>query len=340
MAELSTFQEAIADAVKASPHSAMPAAYPIHDLPVLEAPHRATLLRKLDARDASRDKVPDRLHIGVAGFYNFDIAATTRPDYMLLLDVNPHQEVFWRDITALLAEHKDTASFRAAYDARKQEDGYHCADGTVLPVSGHDDLADYMGKARWLTNENGYAHLHKLASEGRIAAATINLLRDDERAEAIGDAIAKLGLHTDTCYWSNIADMLQPHRGGRFTNKRDTVFGDVASCMAAPGVKMPVFGYREGEGQRAVELWTGDAIYDAAVHAPETLPPYERLMRHVSAIGGKEGDHHFLAVMPKHPLIITDGPPRRLPNEEREWRKEMLAQEREIAQQQGQQVVS
>lgn len=51
------------------------------------------------------------LHIGAAGFYNFDIAAITRPDFLLFLDMNPDQQIFWQEVIAMLAANPSPEGF-------------------------------------------------------------------------------------------------------------------------------------------------------------------------------------------------------------------------------------
>jgi hypothetical protein len=315
-----TFQNRLDSALAAYPSSSTGHANGIHHAPVGEHAHRIQGLRHLQSTHALA-KPEKSLHIGAAGFYNFDIAAITRPDFLLFLDMNPDQQIFWQEVIAMLEANPSAEGFVEDFKSRQDGHGFRTAQG-ILKQSALADFSDFYFNAlpAWLADPEAYAHLRHLALCGHIGTATIDLIHDAKRAEALGNCLRELGLHTHTAYWSNIGSYFEPKRRGYSTSTRDSVYGDMPNGSNL-GVLFKEQTYIERERQSV--LHTSESIHDASMRAPENLPRWEKFMRNVSAIGGEEGEHFFMHITRKRPLIIHEGPPRRTPDAERNWRARM-----------------
>lgn len=289
-----SFQEEINRAIDLLPLGACKDLNQIFSTPRLEVEHRKIVLERLTKDKSEYHHGPDRVHIGVAGFFNLEIAAVTRPDYILCLDCNTAQPQFWKEVVSALKDNDSIAGFRKNCGL---VNGYY---------------------ANWLREPDAYAHLHKLAKEGRIATGTIDIIGGMDRAEAIGATLKRLSLKTDTAYWSNIGAYLLPNREEAFVSIEDNVSGN-EPLEYSDGTKIPPMRYSNdifaGEKRDdAALIWDGKEFKHGNKLIPfEKLPPLEKMLRNISAIGGKTGCHIMTDLMADgRPLIITDGPPRNL----------------------------
>ncbi len=320
------FQQFIDQALAHSPSVTKLDEYDIHHTPILEHFDRGQMLRRLDARPAAERGKPNSLHIGVAGFHNFEVAGRTRPENILLLDVNPAQERFWKTVVRLLQTNEEPQAFREAFEALRIEGSIRCWDDSRVTETQPSDIAYYLAETSWLKDPEQYQYLHRMACDGKIAATTIDLLNDFERAEALGDALKEKGLKTDTCYWANISSFFRPHRAGGFVGRNDTVFGEGRRAGYEPGTLIyPIYAYRVDRAEKTTQLWTDEQVQQARIHDPKSLPPMEQFTRIISAIGGEQGEHYLLETNagPYRRMLIFDGPPTRLPAAERSWRARM-----------------
>ncbi len=141
-----------------------------------------------------------------------------------------------------------------------------------------------------------YRHLHRLAQQGRIAAATVDLVNDANRCTAIGKSLRVNGLVTDTCYWSNIASFLHPHNEHEeYVRTKGSVFASRAPDKG--GLHYDNSNYHNLYDPVAAPVpglkhWNGDEVtVKGRLLKERELPGFERLMRHVSAVAGKAGMH-------------------------------------------------
>ncbi len=279
-----SFQEQVDAALSDVPRASETRVGEVHAPPIQEAVQRSVTIAKLVERGVPSGH--DRVHMGIAGFFNFDIAAVTRPDYLLLLDINSQQHAFWREIISMLQTHETPKQFYSDLHARLGKDpGYFlCDDGQKLELrdESHDCLF-YVHNAPWVKDQDAYDHLRSLATRGRIATAEIDLVNDEARATALASVLRNGPYETDTCYWSNLATFLVP-RGG---------------------AKAPM-NYRE-----LIEQQFGTRTPAAAKppYAAQGGSNFEKFLHHVSLIGGKKGMHILCGTVPNQPLTITEGPP-------------------------------
>lgn len=326
------FQQFIEKSLAHVPSVTQLAEYEIHHLPIQEHFDRGQMLRWLDKRPANEREKPNSLHIGVAGFHNFEIVGRTRPENILLLDVNPAQERFWKTIVRLLQANETSKSFKEAFHALRIEGSIRCWDGTQVNEAPFTNIEYYINDVDWLNEPDQYDYLHRMACQGKIAAASIDLLHDFKRAEVLGDALKNRGLVTDTCYWANIGSFFRPHRGSSFLSRNDSVFGEAPKGANDPNsLVYPIYSYRVDRAQKTNQHWNDESMQHASIHHPETLPPMEQFLRIISAIGGEQGEHYLLETnaKPYRQMIIYEGPPKRLPAHERSWRKRMQQAEQQ-----------
>lgn len=298
--------------------SAGPAQHaPIHTLPDGEARHRRQILLHLDTYPPPpHDK---SLHMGVAGYFNFDIAAKTRPSYILLMDCNENQTRFWTELFTLLKDNQSLDDFKDALAQRTVQQGFLCGDGTLLEKrlgSGNAMLG-----LEALTREGVYDYLHTLAQKGRLACTTINLIKDKEKSQVIGRALRGDGFRIDTAYWANIGSFFHPTRGVSLRSKEDDVFGQEPHEHFGQGLHYKDIGFYKNDALN-IQAWQGygsqeerDAITD------EHVPAYERFLENTSALAGLHTVHMHAHASDKirhihrYKLILSEGPLRRLPEQ-------------------------
>jgi hypothetical protein len=301
---MGSFQEQVDAALKDVAFDGKYLAEPAHFIPIAEDEDRAEVLQYLPARH-----IPDgkRVHIGVGGVFNLQMAAETKPDRLLLLDANKNQPRLWYEVIALLKDNPTQEGFWAAMQSRFRDDALTVARGKPIKLRG----AYYMRTHplnEFSMPEDGYRHLHQLAREGKIACAVVDLFNDRTRCAALGGLLREQELQGDSMYWSNVASGSMPEdmyprrtldpvfrRGGKEPEPLE--YND-----------MPFAGRQGG-----IRKWDGEEYPRGKKLAFEKLPAFERLLRNVSAVGGETGTHCFLDMNDMRPLIMTDGPPRRTP---------------------------
>ena len=279
-----SFQEQIDEALRGVPRSSETRVGEVHAPPLQEAVQRSATIAKLVERGVPNQH--DCLHMGIAGFFNFDIAAVTRPDYLLLLDINTQQHAFWREVISMLKKHETPQQFYSDLHARVgREQGYFfCDNGQKLELrDSSDDCLFYVHNALWMKDQSAYDHIRRLANDGRIATAEIDLVKDEARATALASALRSGPYETDTCYWSNLATFLVPRGGARAPKN-----------------------YRELIEQR---FGINDHTVPNPSYSLDGASSFEKFLHHVSLIGGEKGMHILCGTVPNQPLTITEGPP-------------------------------
>lgn len=331
----SDFQQWI-DASLANVPSVSPTMYAnVHCQPVAEWEAREKVMARL--KQTPRSAAPNRVHVGVAGLYNFDIAGQTKPDYMLLLDINRSQEIFWNEIISLLKDAPTPEQFVALLEERTRNpnkptfmvgehfNGVDNGNGEELAIRDGRNFGMYFDETcHWLKDADAYAHVRKLAMEGRIATATVDLFNDQARCAALGSALREHGLTSDTCYWSNVGENAAPYRVrwqpteyGRdyreqYSDTRDTALGtlDKRDRSTESKLRYPTGNFYDSDNLRFTR-------WDGSNKAFSDLPAYERMLRNAAAIGTDAQSLHVVTNaagnMPE--LLLFEGPPSRTPEQ-------------------------
>lgn len=304
-------QAALDNALAPTPREREPVAHGIYLAPVGEHAHRAEILRRLPELTAGK-RGKARLHIGVGGLFNFEMASITRPDAILLADANPVQKQLWDYCIEVMRRTEDPASFRRQLIdvVRTSPAPQHEIDYDVEYLRGHS--------LPWLAPDT-YRHLRQLACDGKILTAEIDLVTDRDRSEALGKFLHEKGFQTQTCYWSNITDFIgAADKKGRPLHTDGAVF-EKGVKFAHARYCVAVKGRHAYAGKKA---WDGQEQQSQLFAAPKAMafadyPPLEQFLRNVSAIGGRKGLHFMTGnedMEPAHPapLMMFDGPPRRV----------------------------
>ncbi len=190
------------------------------------------------------------MHIGIAGFANFDIAGAAKSNAVLLCDLNQNQVLFWRSIIAMLAEHYTPDAFCRAFETQLEKpDQFHL----LKPEAGQEKVtlryADipnssptmFLDKQEWL-KPSIYSHLHRLAKTGHMATVTLDIL-DREQCTALHEALGKCELDgaapkVGTVYGSNVFDLVQPHPGIMLSYAFSNLLHLVGNHLVSPEMPM------------------------------------------------------------------------------------------------------
>lgn len=200
---------------------------PVHTFPVNEDTHCREILARV-VQDAGKPHDKPRLHLGVAGFFNFDVAACGKHDGLILADINTDQVAFWRSVIQLVATSPTPNAFREAFCA--QTDGTKFS---LLPPESefrpmvelrYEDLQrksslhspiQFLAQQRWLKSPELYQRIHEMAKDGRIASIELNLF-DAAQCRGVREAVSKLKIDGQsptlaTVYGSNVYDLYAEH---------------------------------------------------------------------------------------------------------------------------------
>lgn len=305
-----TLQAQIDRALAGKPRRHKPVPYAAYTAPAGEKLHRGEILKRLPhlPRAGSAD---NRLHIGVAGFFNFEMACTTRPSAILLLDSNPVQRVMFEGVGEILKQAATPDMFKDVYLDWVQR----------LPISGEErmhEMSYILSRPAWLQPQH-YAYVRDLALRGRIVSAELDVVSDGERAQALGQCLQQQGLVTDSCYWSNLKDFIGVANAEvKFIGSEGAALGDHVHYESVRyRVWKPYPGPTEWNGEERRPSRWHELGEKTRPRKPSELPPFENMLRNMSAIGGPTG-FHFLTTNEgqekeaDRPLIMTEGPPRHL----------------------------
>lgn len=200
---------------------------PVHTFPINEGAHQEEIIDQLTQPGILRPtEGKAQLHAGVAGCFNFDMAVAAKSDGIILMDNNRNQIDFWRSIVPLIVASPTTADFRAAFVARiKDGDHFRLMDSNcsrTVPLRFRDVFKDqtpvpedFFEDQGWLDVPQMYAHIHRLAKEGAIAAVLIDIT-DAAQCRKLKQAISMLDIdgrnaELATLYASNVYDLQQMH---------------------------------------------------------------------------------------------------------------------------------
>lgn len=256
-----------------------------------------------------------RLHIGVAGGFNFSIAAQTRPEKILLLDINAEQEKFWRIIIDLLKEHATSQQFLAAFDNLLSGEHFN---GIALR-----DNKDYPHNADWITNPDSYDYLHQMACQGNIAATTFDIIHDEHASKALREVFKEQCLYPATCYWSNIGESIQPRHLYSNVSFRESAFPDMGKTHNYPARDFYQNGIIHSShdsrpfSDQGIQRWDGVD--------EQNIPLYEKFMRHTSLLGNEPLSVHMFTIADLQrnnlKMMVSEGPMRDPDNVRNLWRQ-------------------
>lgn len=148
-----------------------------------------------------------RIHIGCASWHNFDIAAQTNPQYVLIFDFNPQNQKFIEKTVELIRSNATRALFVQAVvnylDATKGDErqAYFHWDQQALPTERIQKELRRMHS--WLSSDASYDRIRQLVQTGRIVAITEDI-RHTEGFSQMRKCLEKHWIDVETVYLSNI----------------------------------------------------------------------------------------------------------------------------------------
>lgn len=232
MAEKRLYQVSAEQAMRGMKFRDAPAAASVHTMPVGEEVHRGRILRTLPAEGKAQGRL--RAHVGFAGFFNFEMAAVTQPDLVVLLDINPAQQPFFKEVLGILQREPTAEGFQKAFLSRivhGQDPSFKVKGGTVDMYHARY-LPEYFAQAGWMKPE-AYALLHAMAREGRIVTLRVDAM-DRNHMHAIRYWMDKEGIAAESIYGSNIADFASPRIDtDRMERMPKHAQGDLHALLAA-----------------------------------------------------------------------------------------------------------
>lgn len=190
----------------------------VHTAPKGEQAHRADIISDLKKRQRERSGKPSaekRVHVGAAGFFNFDMVLTGHHDACVLVDINDEQIAFWKGMFALVNDSADLDALHANFAQRARD---------YFPESVTDDNHRWIGRLSWdeLTKNtvwsvspDHYRRIRQLVLDGRMAAVPVDVF-DEARCREVAAAIGRYDdkggapYKVDTVYGSNIWDFVGP----------------------------------------------------------------------------------------------------------------------------------
>lgn len=182
-----------------------------------------------------------RVHVGCAGWYNFDIIALRQSHYGIIFDINKDSIDFMKTTIALLKHEKTKADFERAileymlakqtqkpntffckYDFDKQKEI------PLREIIQHEKSRE----GSWLYSEQSYNHIKALAVKGKLGV----IQQDVENSTAFKITKQKLMEHrisVDTVYLSNIANFIN-EKSKAFVDTVTTLLDDESTLISSP----------------------------------------------------------------------------------------------------------
>ncbi|MBA4274544.1 MAG: hypothetical protein C0436_02700 [Alphaproteobacteria bacterium] len=304
------------DRVLGEPHGDGYVRKPVHLTPVWEPEHQALILKHIRAREhvppltAMRNL---RTHVGVAGWFNFDVFAQGKHDAMLLIDSNRNQTDFWREFIPLLARCKDAKTLRNEFLLHSDEyRGWRMDSGEYLPIRASDrEVREALDAMPWMRDEEMYGRVHEAAREGRILAADANIY-DRERIGHLRRLCDGGRLDVTSIYASNIEDF---NKDKIDAQRMKTLYGVNPDMVKKPNSFVKRVGQRFGLRERTLQdvlsqpeevlrgegvLWTPDKDF--------YLKPLKRDSDALRQLANSEDCQIFhSSITHNMPLIVLEG---------------------------------
>lgn len=188
---------------------------PAHAQPIGESKFRPTVINntKNHAEDIRRQITKPLVHIGFAGFFNFDLIAVSRPDYAILCDINDNQAIFWNEVCNLIDSSPTPDSFMKKWmDRLIKEDSskavkLKCANGKEF-ICRMSPKENYFQDCKWLEKEN-YRFLRQMVKKKKIVPVTFSIT-DVSQAQKLSDYMAQNAYEVSSIYASNISETMSP----------------------------------------------------------------------------------------------------------------------------------
>ncbi len=175
-------------------------------------------------------------HVGFSSWFNFDIIVNRQPCRAILIDFNPSTKAFLSETLNCVVSSNDRNEFAdkiCQYIANNESKFVHNCN-----IYLYGDCEDLQAEVRcefnipgsWLSSDDGFNTIKKLASEGKIAIITEDI-RAYEKLGKISDAIKENGYVVDTLYLSNIGKYMN-------TEEDKNNFAKSVNCLSSDQTKI------------------------------------------------------------------------------------------------------
>jgi len=190
-------------------------------------------------------------HLGVSGYFNFDVAWWGKSNRIIICDINPHQVIFLKQTLKIMCESNNRTIFfdrmTKYLDLKLQEHnveireksylGYELLTMRFYPnISNDNSYANDMDmdnqvkyelarKGSWLSNENSYNYIRKLAL-GDLIAVFCEDIRCVNVFQKLRSLFIENQIRIDTIYLSNVYDFLDSEDKLRYNHNIKSIINN------------------------------------------------------------------------------------------------------------------
>lgn len=183
------------------------------------------------------------IHIGCAGWHNFDIMCKRKSGYGLIVDFNPKNAAFIKKTLELVKASDSREVFKSAMIAYlnslsgKEKDLFFHADQKELPTTKIEK--ELLREGSWLHSDESYSFIRSLASKEQIVAITENITNYKNFAK-IRAFLDLNHLSIDTFYLSNICNFMRTNEDqAAFLKSVTHMVDNQTMFISCPKLKQP-----------------------------------------------------------------------------------------------------
>ncbi len=144
------------------------------------------------------------LYIGFAGILNFSLISQLDSNYALLLDINPEQKKFWKDLLDHMLTYDDFQSYLDNLNSRLEYQFF----GHSLKYETASNDSHRVKLTSDIITPDVFNKVRSMYGEGRIAFCNLDLA-DNRTSIMLGKAIEELNMDIQAVYTSNILNFLE-----------------------------------------------------------------------------------------------------------------------------------
>lgn len=176
---------------------------------------------------------PNSIHIGFSGLHNFNIIAQRKSSRALICDINPENALFFYFVLKILCESKDRFEFaKKITDFLDDHEAYKFmneGDDSSLSIGFYGNVGDdniygdnpldqihrqLQLKDSWLSTDESFEFIKKLAIDDKIAVITENILATNT-FKRIREYLDDQQINIDSLYISNIQNYIKDDKTQR-----------------------------------------------------------------------------------------------------------------------------
>lgn len=149
-------------------------------------------------------RLDEACHIGFSSWHNFDIIVQRQSRRAILCDFNPYTREFL--LYTLMCAEKLPSRHQCAKALEKlvRDNSLKFSLNVETDKWAEEEVIDELNRpGSWLSTDDGFNYIKKLASQGKISVITIDI-RDHEKFKRIANLMVSNAQSIDTVYVSNI----------------------------------------------------------------------------------------------------------------------------------------